>query len=72
MNRYIIPICIFDKSKIYNMLVNARSYNDCKEKIMYKLIEEFDLPDIDDYDDFIDELYYRNILIGEIKDIETL
>lgn len=72
MNRYIIPICIFDKSKIYNILVNARSYNDCKEKIMYKLIEEFDLPDIDDYDDFIDELYYRNILIGEIKDIETL
>lgn len=72
MNRYIIPICIFDKSKIYNMFVNARSYNDCKEKVMYKLIEEFDLPDIDDYDDFIDELYYRNILIGEIKDIETL
>lgn len=72
MNRYIIPICIYDKSKIYNMLVNARSYNDCKEKIMYKLIEEFDLPNIDDYDDFIDELYNRNILIGEIKDIETL
>ena len=72
MNRYIIPICIFDKSKIYNILVNARSYNDCKEKIMYKLIEEFDLPDIDDYDDFINELYNRNILIGEIKDIETL
>lgn len=72
MNRYIIPICIFDKSKIYNMLVNARSYNDCKEKVMYKLIEEFDLPDIDDYDDFIDELYNKNILIGEIKDIETL
>lgn len=72
MNRYIIPICIFDKSKIYNILVNARSYNDCKEKVMYKLIEEFDLPDVDDYDDFIDELYYRNILIGEIKDIETL
>lgn len=72
MNRYIIPICIYDKSKIYNMLVNARSYNDCKEKVMYKLIEEFDLPDIDDYDDFIDELYDRNILIGEIKDIETL
>lgn len=72
MNKYIIPICIFNKSKIYDIIINARSFKECEEKLMNKLIDEFDLSETDTYEDFVKELDDNNILIGTIRDIEEL
>lgn len=69
MNKYIIPVCDYNESKVYNLVINANSYEACKDKIMNKFI---DFSDSEDYDDFIADLDSLNILIGEIRDIEEL
>ena len=67
MNKYIIPVC--EKSEVYLMTINANSYTDCLDKLMEEFIDE---SSASTYDDFINELYEKNILIGDITDIEEL
>lgn len=67
MNKYIIPICDIQESKVYNLIISARSLSDCQDRVMAKF---------DDYSDewkeFIKNKDGEDILIGEIKDIEEL
>lgn len=66
MNEYIIPIYNKDSEKVYIKKYLARSFNDCKDKIM----EDFQNYDLD-WDDFIDEMNDEYVF-GNIKDIEEL
>ena len=67
MNKYIIPICNISKSKVYNLIISARTYKDCQDKIMFK----FD-SDYDSYHEFVKDMDNQDILIGEITDVEEL
>lgn len=69
MNKYVIPICNIPESKIYNLVINANSYNACQDKIMEKLA---DYSECDTYNEFIDDLDRQDILVGRIADIEEL
>ena len=69
MNKYIVPYCNIQKSKVDNRIIMATSLADCKEKLM--LMYE-DCSDSDDWDTFKDDLSDKGILIGRITDIEEL
>lgn len=69
MNKYIIPVCDINKSKVYNLSIMATSYSDCEDKIIEKFSK---YSESDDYDEFLDDLDKNNILIGQITDIEEL
>lgn len=69
MNKYVIPICNWSKQKVYNIIIMSRSLSSCKEKII-NMFQDYS--ESDDYDEFVNDLKKQNILIGEIKDIETL
>lgn len=69
MNKYIIPYCIIQDGFIGNRVINARSLQECKDKV----IEIFgDYSDKDDWNDFLSELNEQDIIIGKITDIEEL
>lgn len=69
MNKYIIPVCNIQDSKVYNLRIVANSNADCQ----YKIMEKFsDYSDCDSYHDFIKDLDSKDILIGTITDIEEL
>lgn len=73
MNKYIIPICDIDRSKVWIKTILAKSNSACQEKLMTELIELYDMEDANSYREFVqlaDSKY--NILIGDIKDIEEL
>lgn len=69
MNRYIIPICIIDESKVYNEKIMARSFTECQDKLMDKFSE---YSDESSYYNFVNDLENSGILIGKIIDIEEL
>lgn len=69
MNRYLIPYCKIEDSKVGNHIIAARSLNECKEKLM-KIYENYS--DSDNWNQFIKELDDQDVLIGEIKDIELI
>lgn len=69
MNKYIVPVCNIPESKIYNLVINANSYSVCQDKIMEKLAE---YSECSDYNEFIDDLDRKDILVGRIFDIEEL
>lgn len=69
MNKYIIPICIIQDSKVYNLIIYANSYSNCLDKIMNKFSK---YSDSDDWDQFLKDLDKKDILIGKIQDIEEL
>lgn len=69
MNKYIIPVCDINKSKVYNLSIMATSYSDCEDKIIEKFSK---YSESDDYDEFLDDLDKNDILIGQITDIEEL
>ena len=69
MNKYIIPVCDINKSKVYNLSIMATSYSDCEDKIIEKFSK---YSESDDYNEFLDDLDKNNILIGQITDIEEL
>lgn len=74
MNKYIIPICDIDRSKVWIMTVIAKTNSACQEKVMANLIDMYDMEDkASNYREFVklaDSEY--NILIGDIKDTEEL
>lgn len=67
MNKYIVPICNIPESNVYNIIIYANSYNQCKDKIMERFSE---YSTKEDYEEFIKELDKKDILIGYISDIE--
>lgn len=69
MNKYIIPVCNINKSKVYNLIIMATSYSDYEYKIMEKFSK---YSESDDYNEFLDDLDKNDILIGQITDIEEL
>ncbi len=69
MNKYIIPYCNISKSIIGNHVIIARSYNDCKDKLI-RLYEDYS--ESDDWEDFLIDLEGNDIILGEITDIESL
>ena len=69
MNKYIIPVCEIQKSKIYNLVIMANSHEDCEDKLMDKFSK---FSSALDYKEFLYDLDMNDILIGEINDIETL
>lgn len=69
MNKYIIPVCKIQYSKVYNLKIMATSYHDCENKIMDKFSK---YSTKDDYNEFLKDLDEQDILIGEITDIEEL
>lgn len=69
MNKYIIPVCDFNKDKIYNLVIMATSYADCQDKIIEKFA---DYSESEDYEEFLNDLNTQDILIGKITDIEEL
>ena len=74
MNKYIIPICDIDRSKVWTKTVIAKSNSACQEKLMAELIDLYDMEDsATSYREFVklaDSNY--NILLGDIKDTEEL
>lgn len=66
MNEYVVPIYNRNKDKVYIKKYLARSFNDCKNKIM----EDFQNYDLD-WSDFINEISDKYVF-GNIKDIEEL
>lgn len=72
MNRYIIPICDMYSEQIWIETISARSINECQEKIMQSIINQYNFDDYDSWNEFVQDMDDKEILIGEIKDIETL
>ncbi len=72
MNKYIIPWT--DLDIVDNLKINAKSYNDCKEKIIEHFAELYDF--IDDtmtYQEMVECLDKHDILLGHtIEDVEEL
>lgn len=74
MNTYLIPYaCTETHCDIFKIV--ARSYAECKQKIMNRFIRQYEdddnIADIDDYDTFCD--YLRDTydtMIGEIHELE--
>lgn len=76
MNKYIVPIFDNDAYQIWIDVINATSLNKAKEKLMSKIIEDYELDedfsDANEYDDFIDRMSEYNIVIGDFEDIESI
>lgn len=69
MNKYIVPVCNVQESKIYNKVIIANSSTSCQEKIM-EMFSEYS--DKDDWREFLQDLDEQDILVGRITDIEEL
>lgn len=72
MNKYIVPIADLYAEQVWNEVFSARSISECQEKIIRSIIDQYDFDEPNSWEDFIEDMNQREILIGEIKDIETL
>lgn len=76
MNKYIVPIFDSDAFQIWTDTISAISLAKAKEKLMSKIIEDYELDedfsDANEYDDFVIRMTEYGIIIGDIEDIETL
>lgn len=71
INTYIVPVS--DGNSVWIETVKAKDYNDSLEKFIEYFSRKFEIEDyFDDWEDFQDELSYRDIIFGEVKDIEEL
>ena len=52
------------------MSTSARSINEAEDRMMNKLVREWDLDTPADWDDFCDNAYESGYYIGEIRDVE--
>ena len=69
MNKYVIPICNIPENKVYNLVINAHSMSECKDKIVTRLNK---YSDFIEYDDFVNDLDKKDIMIGKIQDVDEL
>lgn len=72
MNKYIVPIADLYSEQVWIEAFSARSINECQEKIIRSIIDQFDFEEPNSWEDFINDMNEHEILIGEIQDIETL
>lgn len=72
MNKYLCPLCDIQAGEVWNQVISATSLDNCKDKLMSFIIDEYDLKPTDDWNDFVEECDSNDILIGVIEDIETL
>lgn len=71
INTYIVPVS--NGNNVWIETVKAKDYNDSLEKFIEYFSRKFEIEDyFDDWEDFQDELAYRDIIFGEVKDIEEL
>lgn len=71
---YIVPFADKQENDIFIKRFEARSYNECQEKIIEFVENEWDL-DItfpDNYNHFVTLMEEYDILIGEIKDLDLI
>lgn len=74
MNTYLIPYaCTESHCNIFKIV--ARSYAECKQKIMNRFIRQYEdddkIADIDDYNVFCDYLWDTyDIMIGEAHELD--
>lgn len=69
MNQYLYPWHdLYGNNQIEVIL--AKSYNECKEKIVEKYLNMYDLDDTLEFDDFLDQLCDKyGVYVGDIYDI---
>lgn len=70
MNQYLYPWHDLDGNHQISS-INARNYNDCKEKLAKRLIDKYEqLDDTLEFDDLLDQLGdLYGVYIGDIYDI---
>ena len=73
MNKYVIFYCDLVSTKNDYKTFISQSIPDCREQIIQFFSDYYDIPDCDDYYDFLDKMDKdHNIAISEIIDVETL
>lgn len=72
MNTYLIPIADIEAGETWIHKVNARSLEDCKEKLIEYFSSEYEIDFSLDWNEFINEFNDHDFLIGEIIDIEEI
>lgn len=73
MNKYIVPVCVINDSNNMTFVISANSRQDCQDKLINQLAENYEVPDEMDYIKFIERLDTEcDIIVGEIQDIEEL
>lgn len=72
MNNYIIPVCVIAKTDNKLEQITANSYRDCQEELMERITTRFNLPEADNYKQFLTIADEHDIIIGKISDVEEL
>lgn len=72
MNNYVIPVCVIAKSINKLEKIMANSYRDCQEELMERITVEYNLPEADNYKQFLTIADEHDIIIGKISDVEEL
>ena len=68
MSKYLVPIS--EGGYPYIVSTSARSINEAEDRMMNKLVREWDLDTPADWDDFCDNALNSGYYIGEVSDIE--
>lgn len=73
MNKYLIPYCDIQADFPKIKVIIARTISECQEKLMNYFLEQYEeLDECDTYREFVKLADSKDILIGDIKDIEEL
>lgn len=77
MNKYIIPIFDSESYQIWIEKISAKSLDQCKDKIISKIADDFEIDELSEFDsseyeEFVEKACDYNLIIGDIEDIETL
>lgn len=73
MNKYICPIFDNEAYQIWNEVIIASSLNSAKEKLMNKILTDYEIEeDYDEWEEFWNAMQEFNIIIGEFTDIESI
>lgn len=74
---YLVPICDLESSNVWIEKFEAKSIEECQDKIINYFQQEYSLEDSDNlylknYHEFCKELKSYDLLIGNIEDSEIL
>ena len=72
MNKYIVSIADMYAEQVWIETYLARNLNDCQEKIMESLINQYEFDEFGSWQEFVEFLNDHEIIISNIIDIETL
>lgn len=68
MSKYLVPIS--EGSYPYIISTSARSINEAEDRMMNKLVREWDLDTPADWDDFCSIAFDSGYYVGDIRDVE--